>query len=144
MHIGKNSISAMHTTSYIRLSMSTSDPKLYTEFWHFPLSFYLWLDKSSHQRCSVKKGVLRNYAKITGKHLCQRLFCSVQRTETLLFCPEAFCDRRPLDDCFWLDSIDSRFKRHLDNKSKVRFHNQRVCESKCRRTKTVDKDILIT
>ena len=26
------------------------------------------------QRCSVKKGVLRNFAKFTGKHLCQRLF----------------------------------------------------------------------
>ena len=29
--------------------------------------------KSSHQRCSVKKGVLRNFAKYTGKHLCQSL-----------------------------------------------------------------------
>ena len=26
------------------------------------------------QRCSVKKGVFRNFAKITGKHLCQILF----------------------------------------------------------------------
>ena len=26
------------------------------------------------QRCSVKKGVLRNFAKFTGKHLCQSLF----------------------------------------------------------------------
>ena len=25
------------------------------------------------QRCSVKKGVLRNFGKFTGKHLCQRL-----------------------------------------------------------------------
>ena len=65
--------------------MSTSDQKLYTEFWHCVLSFYLWLD-----------------------------------------------------------GIDSRFKRHLDNKSRERFHNQRVRESKCRRRKTVDKDILIT
>ena len=32
------------------------------------------MDRSSHQRCSVKKGVLRNFAKCTGKHLCQRLF----------------------------------------------------------------------
>ena len=24
--------------------------------------------------CSVKKGVLRNFAKFTGKQLCQRLF----------------------------------------------------------------------
>ena len=30
--------------------------------------------RSSHQACSVKKGVLRNFTKFTGKHLCQRLF----------------------------------------------------------------------
>ena len=30
--------------------------------------------KSSRQRCSVKKGVLRNFAKFTGKHVCQSLF----------------------------------------------------------------------
>ena len=35
---------------------------------------YRRLYKSSHQRCSVKKGVLRNFAKFTGKHLCQSLF----------------------------------------------------------------------
>ena len=26
------------------------------------------------QRCFVKKGVLRNFTKFTGKHLCQSLF----------------------------------------------------------------------
>ena len=30
--------------------------------------------RSSHQRCSVRKGVLGNFAKFTGKHLCQSLF----------------------------------------------------------------------
>ena len=30
--------------------------------------------RSSHQRCSVRKGVLRNVAKFTVKHLCQVLF----------------------------------------------------------------------
>ena len=30
--------------------------------------------RSSHKRCSSKKGVLRNFAKFTGKHLCQSLF----------------------------------------------------------------------
>ena len=30
--------------------------------------------RSSRQRCSVKKGVLKNLAKFTGKHLCQSLF----------------------------------------------------------------------
>ena len=29
---------------------------------------------SSHQRCSIKKGVFRNFTKVTGKHLCQSLF----------------------------------------------------------------------
>ena len=76
----------MHTTNYImKLSMSTSDQKLYAEFWLYPLSF-----------------------------------------------------------CLWMDVIKSRFKSYLDNKSKERFYNQSVRESKCRRTKTVDKDILIT
>ena len=29
---------------------------------------------SSHQRCSLKKGVLENFAKLTEKHLCLSLF----------------------------------------------------------------------
>ena len=29
--------------------------------------------RSSHQGCSIKKGVLRNFTKFTGKHLCQSL-----------------------------------------------------------------------
>ena len=30
--------------------------------------------RSNHQRCSIKNGVLRNFTKFTGKHLCQSLF----------------------------------------------------------------------
>ena len=30
--------------------------------------------RSSNQRCSVRKGALRNFTKFTGKHLCQNLF----------------------------------------------------------------------
>ena len=33
-----------------------------------------YICRSSHRRCSVKKGVLKNFAKFTGKHLCQSLF----------------------------------------------------------------------
>ena len=32
------------------------------------------LDRISHQKCSVREGVLRNFAKITGKQLYQSLF----------------------------------------------------------------------
>ena len=30
--------------------------------------------RSSHQRCSVRKGVLRKFTKFTGKHMCQSLY----------------------------------------------------------------------
>ena len=40
----------------------------------FELALLNFNSKSSHRRCSVKKGVLRNFAKFTGKHLCQSLF----------------------------------------------------------------------
>ena len=41
--------------------------------------------KSNHQRCSVRKSVLRNFAKFTGKHLQQSLFFNkVARPATLL------------------------------------------------------------
>ena len=31
---------------------------------------YIRFCKSSHQTCSVKQGVLKNFANFTGKHLC--------------------------------------------------------------------------
>ena len=34
----------------------------------------LWIFRSSHRRCSLKIGVLRNIAKFTGKHLYQLFF----------------------------------------------------------------------
>ena len=46
----------------------------------FPLSLYshnnislVWWE-INFRRCSVKKGVLKNFEKSTGKHLCQSLF----------------------------------------------------------------------
>ena len=33
--------------------------------------------RSSHQRCSLKIGILRNFAKSTWKHLCQSHFCLI-------------------------------------------------------------------
>ena len=68
-------------------------------------------DRSSHHRCSIKKGVLRNLTKFTGKHLCQSLFVNkVIKKEALAqvlscqFCKiskNAFFYRTRPDDCFW-------------------------------------------
>ena len=50
------------------------------------------ISRSSYQRCSIIKGVLRNFAKFIGKHLCQSLFfnkvadlepCNFIKKETL-------------------------------------------------------------
>ena len=67
----------------------------------FELIFVLTLDKSSRPDVLCEKGVLRNFAKFTGKHLCQNLFfnkvaggaCNFIKKETLtqVFSCE-FCD----------------------------------------------------
>ena len=55
----------------------------------FNLSGFKILFRSSHQRWSIIKGVLRNFAKFTGKHLCKSLFllqpqaCNFIKKETL-------------------------------------------------------------
>ena len=51
------------------------------------------------QRCSVKKGVLGNFTKFTGKHLCQSLFFNKVQVFSCEFCEiskNAFFHRTPL------------------------------------------------
>ena len=58
--------------------------------------------RSSHLRCSVRKGVLRNFAKFIGKHLCQSLFFNkVAALTPATFSYKILFYRTPLDDCFW-------------------------------------------
>ena len=74
--------------------------------------------RSSHGRCSINKGNLRNFVKFTGKHLCQSLFLKkvaglkpasllIMRLWHKCF-PVSFAKflrtpfyRIPLGDCFW-------------------------------------------
>ena len=56
----------------------------YGYFWNFSIQLFFSSEKkalvdiltarSSHRSCSVKKGVLRKFAKFTGKHMCQGFF----------------------------------------------------------------------
>ena len=51
--------------------------------------------RSSPRRCSIKKDVLKNFIKFTGKHLCIGVFlCILRNFEEHLFY------RTPLVDCF--------------------------------------------
>ena len=56
-------------TSQLMNTELTSE-NIFTYLQNFRLLKY----RSSHQKCSVRKGVLRNFAKFTWKHLCQSLF----------------------------------------------------------------------
>ena len=64
--------------------------------------------RSSHRSWSIKKEVLRKFAKFTGKHLCQSLFlfqrckrdCATGVVNFAKFLRETFL-RTPLGDCFW-------------------------------------------
>ena len=44
--------------------------------------------RSSHRSCSVKKGVLRNFAKLTGKHFCKSIF--LMKLQASLWCLKRF------------------------------------------------------
>ena len=54
------------------------------------------ISSSSHQRCSMKKGVLKNFAKFTGKHLCQSLFLN----KVAELRPATLLKKRPWHRCF--------------------------------------------
>ena len=44
----------------------------------------LGLFRSSHRRCSVKKGVLKKFGNFTGKHLCWSLFLIKLQAQSLV------------------------------------------------------------
>ena len=78
-------------------------------------SMIKYYTKSSCQRCSVRKDVLRNSAKSTGKHLCQSLFLIKRRSgpDVLLWNFRNFEEhlfyRAPLDDClYYTNSVTHR------------------------------------
>ena len=50
--------------------------------------------RSSHPKCSVKKRVLRNFAKFTGKNLCQSLFFNKLQASVCNFIEKRDCWHR--------------------------------------------------
>ena len=79
--------------------------------------------RSSHRKCSVKIGVLKNFAKFTGKHLCQRFFfnkvaaCNFIKKDSQA---QAFsCE-------FWETSKNTFFTQHLQTTAFGRFCDQKL------------------
>ena len=84
--------------------LKTSGEKVFCQQWNF---FFCWnlklcngmalsIKRSSHQRCSIRKGVLRNFAKFTGKQLYQSLFFN--KISGLR--PATLCKKRLWHRCF--------------------------------------------
>ena len=69
--------------------------------------------RSSHHRCSVRKGVLRSFAKFTRKHLCQILFFNKVAGLT----PATLLKKRLWHRCFLVNfceiSKNTFFTKHL-------------------------------
>ena len=63
--------------------------------------------RSSHWRCSIKKGVLKKSAIFTGKHLHQSLF--LIKLQAVPF------NRNPLGNCFWNKCTCENLKPKLPN-----------------------------
>ena len=90
---------------------------------HIVLNLLLFF-RSSHQRCSVRKGVLRNFAKFTGNHLCQSLFFNFIKKETLT--QVFFCD-------FWEIFKNTFLTEHLRPTATYFFKLQANLGDTCRR-----------
>ena len=72
-YVSKHKSSRTAQSSRDKTFCASTSRSLLTDINHwntFTLVFKLTV-RSSHQRCSVKKDVLRNISKFTGKHLCQ-------------------------------------------------------------------------
>ena len=76
---------------------------------------YLPLVNLQQQRCSMEKGVLRDFTKFTEKHMCQSLRPGTllnkrlwHRCFTVNFTKYL---RTPLDNCFWIDHWDADFQK---------------------------------
>ena len=79
-------------------------------------TFYGVKFRSRHRRCSVRKSVLRNFSKFTGKHLCQSLyFNKVAGLRESITSIEIYCLRPAtlLKQRLWRRSFDVNFAKFL-------------------------------
>ena len=107
---------------------------IFTEFNLF-IGTSIEIFRSSHRRFSVKKGVLRNFTKFMGKHLCQSLFFN----KVAGLRPETSFKKRPWHRCFPVSfeiSKNTFFTEHLSVTGHVNrsqnylFHNFSLTRSR--------------
>ena len=93
------------------------------------IDFYIL--RSSHHRCSLKKRVLRNFAKFTGKHLCQSLFFNKVAAIQSLFLPgpATLWKKRLCRRCFSMNFAKFLRTPFLQNTSgSITSHNNKTLQ----------------
>ena len=101
--------------------------------WHKKTAWEIQIARSSHRKWSAKQGVLRNFTKFTGKHLCQSLFFKIVaglRAATLL--KERLCHRYFLVNFakVWRTPFPTEQLRWLLQTKHIASSNNRVSLSK--------------
>ena len=77
--------------------------------------------RNSHRKCSVRKGVLRNSEKFTGRNLCQSLFFNkVAGLRPQFVCMEQLLLRTSRPDVFYKKAVLKNF---------AKFTGKRLCQS---------------
>ena len=94
-----------------------------------PHFFIFGMNRSSYRRCSVKKGVLKNFAKFTGKNQCQslRLWCRCFPVNFAKFLRTLFL-RTLSDDCFWMNMVKIQGRIQNPVKQAFCYNSQRIKE----------------
>ena len=87
------------------------------------MKIWVCLSRGSHQRCSVRKGVLNNFAKFTGKHLRQSLMSKIKgRYNT------EYSNLPAFHSPFYNMRASSMLrKEHLNEKNKEKENNHLFC-----------------
>ena len=95
--------------------------KFHPRWWAQRIFHCFFILRSSHQRCSVRKGVLRNLAKFTRKHLCQSLFFNKVAGPTTL------SKKRDWHSCFLMNFAKFLRTPFSQNTSRrLLFHNLKI------------------
>ena len=111
------------------------------------------MTRISYRSCSIKKDVLKNFAKFTWKHLCNRVSFLIKlqkKKETLAqvfscefcrICKNTFLYRTPPEDCFWMTWYHSNINE-CENISYDEINECGVWKSKFSRPSKIDIRLL--
>ena len=102
--------SSTYTEERLECRMVSS---LCQSYYFFVCDSFIATFRSSHQKCSVRKDVLRNFTNFTAKHLCQSLFVNKAAGLT----PATLLKKRLWHRCFSMNFVTFLRTRFLQNAS---------------------------